>query len=678
MYKIKPENVKAFITDRGIKLPRFQRKQTWDEKKNFQLCISVFKHYPIGVCILSRESGKNSSFRWLLDGRQRKNALTMMYKDPENIYNWARKFIKFKNSDQPDELSEKFWDKINEYLEEDSLMKDESVLDEDNYEPEDIAEVSVNEEEENYSSSKDGLEFLLEIIKIIHNKKSNGTGFTLPFDFGACIEGIPYLENGENKLSSAKLKTFIDEYRTFCDDNDYNYTDSESFYNFLDDRRVSIKDASKLRKILKDRWSAMLDRINILNKIDAMLTRCEIGVIEVENLSASDSQKIFEIINSEGEKLTAVEILSAKPSWNSRIVNVSGDMEDAVKSLYGQMGIIRPEHIVKWDLPATLLRRVDFCMILKNFSQDKKSDFEKELTIGFQIMAGIYEGSITKNSIESLSKNQQIRWETDYEALINELSQLFKLIRTSDYFQYLKSWKTSIHELTSLGCALNFTLVTYTVWKKLGKPIGNDSAAKKFIKNCFILWDKLIYEYVNRQWSGSMDSKISKYLERVYNDDASVFEPIAGDRWAQLLKDIFEKLKIGDSDIKFDLMKPLLYHFYCLSNISGPDSHYSIEIDHILPQTRFDRSQLAQKAILKDSLFNLGLLPKNENISKSDKTLRQIESEWLKNQVEKYEQIPADRFEEFSNIINYEALFKLRKAHFENAYGQMREHLLNN
>lgn len=678
MYKIKPENVKAFITDRGIKLPRFQRKQTWDEKKNFQLCISVFKHYPIGVCILSRESGKNSSFRWLLDGRQRKNALTMMYKDPENIYNWARKFIKFKNSDQPDELSEKFWDKINEYLEEDSLMKDESVLEEDNYEPEDIAEVSVNEEEENYSSSKDGLEFLLEIIKIIHNKKSNGTGFTLPFDFGACIEGIPYLENGENKLSSAKLKTFIDEYRTFCDDNDYNYTDSESFYNFLDDRRVSIKDASKLRKILKDRWSAMLDRINILNKIDAMLTRCEIGVIEVENLSASDSQKIFEIINSEGEKLTAVEILSAKPSWNSRIVNVSGDMEDAVKSLYGQMGIIRPEHIVKWDLPATLLRRVDFGMILKNFSQDKKSDFEKELTIGFQIMAGIYEGSITKNSIESLSKNQQIRWETDYEALINELSQLLKLIRTSDYFQYLKSWKTSIHELTSLGCALNFTLVTYTAWKKLGKPIGNDSAAKKFIKNCFILWDKLIYEYVNRQWSGSMDSKISKYLERVYNDDASVFEPIAGDRWAQLLKDIFEKLKIGDSDIKFDLMKPLLYHFYCLSNISGPDSHYSIEIDHILPQTRFDRSQLPQKTILKDSLFNLGLLPKDENISKSDKTLRQIESEWLKNQVEKYEQIPAGRFEEFSNIINYEALFKLRKAHFENAYGQMREHLLNN
>lgn len=676
MYKIKPESVKAFITDRGIKLPRFQRKQTWDEKKNFQLCISVFKHYPIGVCILSRDSGNNDT-RWLLDGRQRKNALTLMYKDPENIYNWARKFVKFSNRDQPDELSDKFWNKINEYLEEDSLMKDETLGEEDAYEVEETDDEFVNESEEKYSSSKDGLEFLLEIIKIIHNKKNNGTGFTLPFDFGSSVEGVPYLENGENRLSSAKLKTFIDEYRTFCDYNVFEYTEYESFLKFLEDRRVSIKDSITLKKILKDRWSAILDRINILNKIDNLLTSCEIGVIEVSNLSASDSQKIFEIINSEGEKLTAVEILSAKPSWNNRIINASGKMEEAVKSLYGQMGIVRPDHIVKWDLPATLLRRVDFRMILKPFTQDKKSDFEKELTIGFQIMAGIYEGSITKNSIESLSRNTSIRWETDYESLIEDLSQMFKQIRSSDYFQYLKSWKTSIHELTSLGCALNFILVCYTLWKESGKPIGSDYAAKKFIKKCFILWNKLIFEYVNRQWSGSMDSKISKYLERVHRDD-QVFDPITNDRWMQLLTEIYENAKIGDSDIKFDLMKPLLYHFYCLSHISGPDSNYGIEVDHILPQIRFDLSQLDKKNILKDSLYNLALLPKNENVSKSDKTLRQIESDWLIHQIEKYEQIQKDKFEYFSNINNYKDLFALRKDIFDNAYGQMRQNLLNN
>lgn len=607
MYEINPENVKAFITDRSIRLPRFQRKQTWDEKKNFQLCISVFKDYPIGVCILSRELGKNGGFRWLLDGRQRKNALTMMYKDPENIYNWARRFIKFKNSDQPDELREKFWDTINDYLEEDALMKDEMKIEEDEIDTEDISESSVAEDESIYSSDKDGLELLLEIILIIHNKKSNGTGFTIPFDFGTNIKSNPYLEKGTNKMSSAELKTFIDQYRTFCDDNDCDYSEFESFYNFFDYRGL-IKDPSNLKKIIKDRWLSILDRINLLNKIDALLTRCKIGVIEVKNLSASDSQKIFEIINSEGEKLTAVEILSAKPSWNSRIINVSGKMDEAVKSLYGQMGIVLPDHIVKWDLPATLLRRVDLSMVLKKFSPDKKSDFEKELTIGFQIMAGIYEHSITKNSIECLSRNSNIKWETDYESLIEDLSQMVKLIRSSDYFLYLKSWKTSIHELTSLGCALNFILVSYASWIKSGKPIGNDSATKKFIKNCFILWDKLIYEYVNRQWSGSMDSKISNNIERIYNNE-QVFEPISTERWLQLLTEIFNTSKIGDSEIKFDLMKPLLYHSYCLSHISGPDSQYTIEIDHILPQTKFEESHLPQKSLIKDSLFNLGLLP---------------------------------------------------------------------
>lgn len=46
MYEIRPESIKTFITDRNVRLQRFQRKQTWDEKKNFQLCISLFKEYP--------------------------------------------------------------------------------------------------------------------------------------------------------------------------------------------------------------------------------------------------------------------------------------------------------------------------------------------------------------------------------------------------------------------------------------------------------------------------------------------------------------------------------------------------------------------------------------------------------------------------------------------------------
>ena len=66
MYEIRPETVKTFITDRNIKLPRFQGKQTWDEKKNFQLCISLFKEYPIGVCILSVENNNNKTIETII------------------------------------------------------------------------------------------------------------------------------------------------------------------------------------------------------------------------------------------------------------------------------------------------------------------------------------------------------------------------------------------------------------------------------------------------------------------------------------------------------------------------------------------------------------------------------------------------------------------------------------
>lgn len=41
MYEIRPESIKTFITDRNVKLPRFQRKQTWDEKRIFS-CVSAY------------------------------------------------------------------------------------------------------------------------------------------------------------------------------------------------------------------------------------------------------------------------------------------------------------------------------------------------------------------------------------------------------------------------------------------------------------------------------------------------------------------------------------------------------------------------------------------------------------------------------------------------------------
>ena len=116
MYQVRPENIASFIDDHSIRFPRFQRKQTWKAEQNLKLAISVFKTYPIGVTIINKQTWGSRVTRWLLDGRQRRNALLLMSQNPENIYDWSKKFFKLKNSDQNNDITKKFWKEIEIYL----------------------------------------------------------------------------------------------------------------------------------------------------------------------------------------------------------------------------------------------------------------------------------------------------------------------------------------------------------------------------------------------------------------------------------------------------------------------------------------------------------------------------------------------------------------------------------
>lgn len=44
MYEIRPESVKTFITDKNMRLPRFQRKQTWGEEKIFNFVLVCLRN----------------------------------------------------------------------------------------------------------------------------------------------------------------------------------------------------------------------------------------------------------------------------------------------------------------------------------------------------------------------------------------------------------------------------------------------------------------------------------------------------------------------------------------------------------------------------------------------------------------------------------------------------------
>jgi len=125
MYEIRPESITTFIEDRRIKLPRFQRKQTWDEKQNFELVISIFKNFPLGVVVINGEREGDRYVKWLLDGRQRRNVFLKMQSDPEMVYIWAQKYLNIKQNDQPEEIKTKFWTILDKYLGEEEEEEDE-------------------------------------------------------------------------------------------------------------------------------------------------------------------------------------------------------------------------------------------------------------------------------------------------------------------------------------------------------------------------------------------------------------------------------------------------------------------------------------------------------------------------------------------------------------------------
>ena len=664
-YEIRPDSVKQFLNDRGIQLPRFQRKQTWDEKKNFQLVISIFKDYPMGVCIVSNEKNGNRTARYLLDGRQRRNVFKTMFDNPDEICVWAKKFLGYKNSIDILELKDLFDEKVNEYLENDDELNPEqpdNTVTEDNVNDNDIPE-EIEDEKHDYDYGT-GLDLLFKIVSTFYKETKHYTGFSIPFDFNKYIQRVSYVDYDPTNiyvLNGTKLKTFIDEYRRDCDNNNIEYDSSpEVFYNFLLQRSTlkigenttEEKVKKNLLKNIKDRWEEILLRINLVDQIDQTLSMAKIGIIEVSLIAPSDSQKIFNIINSEGVKLTAAEVLSASTSWNKKINNPSDEMVRATKELYENMGM-KVQDVVRWDIPATLLSRIGQNQIFKELSWDsktKKTEFEKKLTLGFKIFAGVFQKGITKVDIESLGKNDSINWDAESEQLLRDLVNMMHIISHISYFSFLKSWKTSIMEMTSDTIALDFLLESYFDWKRKGKPMGNSAQTAMFQKNCIILLDRLIYQYINLQWRGSSDSKVARNLNAFLQQGTlpDIFVPISRNEWEITLNRIKDDLCIGDNnDISISSMKPLLYHAYCLMNISGPDSQYEIEIDHIIPQSIFKQSALAKKDLIQNSLYNLGLLPKKENVSKGADRLKNIDDEWLKDQITKYEFIPQNKFDNY-------------------------------
>lgn len=666
-YKIQPTSVFEFVEDKDIKLPRFQRKLTWKPRMNFELAISVFKDFPMGVTILNKEKtvenidGKRSyrEITWMLDGRQRRHALKQMRENPETLYAWAKDYIKFNTTCHPDELEEQFWPKIRRYLErEDSDSGEDSIDSSDEYDDE------IETPTQDLESSN--LKILLDNLLMIHPIKNGESAFTKTFNFDSVnLTYLTYNDQGKRCIDPVELRKFLVDFTSKIDD--VNRIDLELFTQHIIDKH-NIRDekcVDTLKNDIKKKSKRIEEAIRTIDATERIFKASKIGVIEISDVSIVDAQNIFRIINTGGSKLTSEEILSAKPEWNDRMNAISTDLINEVDQLYKEMEIRpRQNDVVKWDFPATIYGRIDpKNILLKPLSYTKDAEYKKRITLGFKIVSStLGDGTTSEDVSESVKK---IDWENT-EEYVGTLREISRSLYDYEYFHYLPSWNSSILDLTNESIMLNFIGIMYRDWNRKGS-----NKTKVFQKNGLILADRVVYEYITKKWKGSGDSRLADNL-RKFNSEPELFLPIEQDAWKRVLDELATKDSINGDPVDLKTKKSLLIHINCIKGIKGGIGD-TFDVDHIYPKKMFESSTVGDP----NHILNLALFPSKLNNSKKDNRLKNLDGP-IRAEVSQYTGIPLEEFDKYSSMDNYENLKNHRRPIIVDEFLSKRNSLLMN
>ena len=407
------------------------------------------------------------------------------------------------------------------------------------------------------------------------------------------------------------------------------------------------------------------------------------GVISVSNASAADEQKIFSLINSNGTPLNPAQILSAKPAWNDPIYNIGKDRQESISKVYKFLhnADVDLNNCVKWDLPACLFFEIKNGDAFFPFSLYKNDETKigKAITLGFKILSGLYQGRVTKDDYDKLSNSEHMN-NSDFSDFVVILNEMLGKMGGMTYFQTLNSWKVPLSSLIGENATVYFLLAAYHMYMKSGRANSGTLAYKFFEKNIFITLDNLIVEYIRMAWKGSSDSLLAsklKSLKDTYKKD-KILDACSKEDWKSILDEILTEGTILGKDIKFEVIKPIIAHYYCIKGKKCNVSYeFTAEFDHIIPQKSFIGSGIDREKIWKDCIFNIGLLPKSTNASKNDRTLNEItDNNALVNAVIEYEEIKRTQFEEFSSVLNWKRLNKYRGGLIKNAFEETRESFL--
>lgn len=663
-YIIEPISIFSFVTDPSIKLPRFQRKATWKKEQNFELAISIFQDYPVGVVIVNKEKDES----WLLDGRQRRTALIEMRENPIILYDWAKKYIGFKSSEDPSELRKNYWGKVDKYLQKEDTNEIDSSA--GIYEGEEELEDSFDSEKQ-----KEGLQTLLDLILMVHQIKNGASRWERDFNFTEYFYKIEYVNQREdNKINPVKLRKFLLDFKEDLKNKPVTKENFTEYY--LDKFAIRDNQETKFIEEINHKWNDISFAIETISKSEKIFIDARIGLIKLTNVSPLDAQNIFSRINRGGTLLKAEELLSAKPFWNVKVNNANTKLKDIVKTMYERIGVEIPKDIYRWDIAATLLQRINDKGLLfdsyKGSVENGKVDIE-QITLGFKLISSVFERGMSGKHVNNLEKNTNINWETSIDYLIEDIDKICEILMKDSFFEFFQSWKKPLAKLMGNAIVLEFITIVLEDWKNLGKPTVSSNAYNRFKQHARILFDRLVYEYSTKMWRGSGDSKmaadINNWTERI--------KPVSQDTWLEFISAACDGKYKGEN-VTQQILTPVLYYYYILTNRSPINAlNTQFEVDHLYPQEKFKDNCMVDISN-KDCLCNLSLLPKKENISKNNKALREIVDPWLIQQIATYADIQQCDFEKYSDLSNINDMKEHRKSLYEKAFKENRDSILSN
>lgn len=664
-YIIEPISILSFVTDPNIKLPRFQRKATWVKEQNFELAISIFQDYPVGVVIVNKEKDES----WLLDGRQRRFALIQMRENPVILYNWAKKYIGMKANEDLSTLKEKYWDRVDKYLQKEEAGDAEST--EEGYGgEEDGIEDSFDSEKQ-----KEGLQTLLDLILMVHQIKNGVSRWERDFDFSKYFHKIEYVNQRENnKINPVKLRKFLLDLKEELKGRPLT---REMFVEYYTDKfAICDNQEKKFAEAVDHRWNDIEFAVETIFKSEKVFIDARIGLIKLTNVSPLDAQNIFSRINRGGTLLKAEELLSAKPFWNVKINSANTKLKELVKNMYERIGVEIPKDIYRWDIAATLLLRIDDKDLLFDSYKESKEKGEvsiEQITLGFKLISSVFQRGMSSKHVNDLERNADINWEISIDDLIADIDKVCEILVKDSFFKYFQSWKKPMAKLMGNAIVLEFITIVLEDWKDLGRPTVSSTSFSRFQQHARILFDRLVYEYATKMWRGSGDSKMASDI----NNWRERLHPVEQSTWMEFITAACSGKYKGEN-VTQKILTPVLYYYYILTDRSPSSSlDEQFEVDHLYPQDKFKDNDMIDISN-KDSLCNLSLLPKKENISKSNKALKEIVDPWLIQQITIFADIQQCDFEKYSDLSNMDELKCSRRPLYEKAFKETRNSKLAN